>query len=45
MHVTRLSLTHFRSYENLELTFQPGVNTFIGIMAAAKQTLLKRLSI
>jgi len=43
MHVTRLSLTHFRSYENLELTFQPGVNTFIGNNGCGKTNIVEAL--
>lgn len=43
MHVTRLSLTHFRSYENLELTFQPGVNTFIGDNGCGKTNIVEAL--
>jgi DNA replication and repair protein RecF len=43
MHVTRLSLTHFRSYENLKLTFQPGVNTFIGNNGCGKTNIVEAL--
>jgi DNA replication and repair protein RecF len=43
MRVTRLALTHFRSYENLELTFQPGVNTFIGNNGCGKTNIVEAL--
>jgi len=43
MHVTRLALTDFRSYENLELTFQPGVNTFIGNNGCGKTNIVEAL--
>ena len=43
MHVTQLSLTHFRSYENIELTFQPGVNTFIGNNGCGKTNIVEAL--
>jgi len=43
MRVTRLSLTNFRSYENLDLTFQPGVNTFIGNNGCGKTNIVEAL--
>lgn len=43
MHVTRLALTNFRSYKNLELTFQPGVNTFIGDNGSGKTNIVESL--
>ena len=43
MHVTRLALTNFRSYKNLELTFQPGVNTFIGDNGSGKTNIVEAL--
>jgi len=41
MHLKKLSLTHFRSYENLELTFEPGVNTLSATTVAGKPILPK----
>ena len=43
MRVTRLSLTNFRSYENLDLTFQSGVNTFIGNNGCGKTNIVEAL--
>ena len=43
MHLKKLSLTHFRSYENLELTFAPGVNTFIGNNGCGKTNIAEAL--
>ena len=43
MHLKKLSLTHFRSYENLELTFTPGVNTFIGNNGCGKTNIAEAL--
>lgn len=43
MRVTRLALTNFRSYENLELAFQPGVNTFIGSNGCGKTNIIEAL--
>jgi len=43
MRVTRLALTNFRSYERLELTFQPGVNTFIGDNGCGKTNIIEAL--
>lgn len=43
MHVTRLALTNFRSYEKLELAFQPGVNTFIGDNGCGKTNIAEAL--
>ena len=43
MHLKKLSLTHFRSYENLELTFEPGVNTFIGNNGCGKTNIAEAL--
>ena len=43
MHLKKLSLTHFRSYESLELTFAPGVNTFIGNNGCGKTNIAEAL--
>lgn len=43
MRVTRLALTNFRSYENIELFFQPGVNTFIGNNGCGKTNVIEAL--
>ena len=43
MHLKKLSLTHFRSYQNLELTFAPGVNTFIGNNGCGKTNIVEAL--
>ena len=43
MHLKKLSLTHFRSYQNLELTFSPGVNTFIGNNGCGKTNIAEAL--
>ena len=43
MHLKKLSLTNFRSYENLELTFTPGVNTFIGDNGCGKTNIAEAL--
>lgn len=43
MRVTRLTLTNFRSYENLELSFQSGVNTFIGNNGSGKTNIVEAL--
>ena len=43
MHLKKLSLTHFRSYENLELSFKPGVNTFIGDNGCGKTNIAEAL--
>ena len=43
MRVIRLALTNFRSYEKLELTFQPGVNTFIGNNGCGKTNIAEAL--
>jgi DNA replication and repair protein RecF len=43
MRVTQLALTNFRSYEKLELTLQPGVNTFIGNNGCGKTNIVEAL--
>ena len=43
MHLKKLSLTHFRSYESLELTFTSGVNTFIGNNGCGKTNIAESL--
>lgn len=43
MRVTRLALTNFRSYDNIELTFKPGVNTFIGNNGCGKTNIVEAL--
>jgi DNA replication and repair protein RecF len=43
MHLKKLSLTHFRSYKNLELIFEPGVNTFIGDNGSGKTNIAEAL--
>lgn len=43
MHLKKLSLTNFRSYESLELLFPPGVNTFIGNNGCGKTNIAEAL--
>jgi DNA replication and repair protein RecF len=43
MHLKKLSLTNFRSYENLELSFAPGINTFIGNNGCGKTNIVEAL--
>ena len=43
MYVSKLSLTNFRSYPQLELTLEPGVNTFIGSNGAGKTNIAESL--
>jgi len=43
MHLKKLSLTNFRSYENLELSFAPGINTFIGNNGCGKTNIAEAL--
>ena len=40
MRVTKLALTNFRSYKNLELEFGPGPTTFIGDNGSGKTNIL-----
>lgn len=41
MRLTRLRLRHFRSYEQLDLDLQPGMNVFVGANGAGKTNLLE----
>ena len=43
MHLKKLSLTNFRSYESLELSFTPSVNTFIGNNGCGKTNIAEAL--
>ncbi|MFM9151473.1 MAG: DNA replication/repair protein RecF [Candidatus Planktophila sp.] len=43
MHLKKLSLSNFRSYENLELSFTPGVQTFIGDNGCGKTNIAEAL--
>jgi DNA replication and repair protein RecF len=43
MYVSKLSLTNFRSYPQLDLTLHPGVNTFIGNNGAGKTNIAESL--
>lgn len=43
MYVSKLSLTNFRSYPQLDLTLNPGVNTFIGNNGAGKTNIAESL--
>lgn len=43
MRVKHLTLTNFRSYENLKLDFQPGVSTFIGNNGSGKTNIAESL--
>lgn len=40
MRVSRLQLQNFRSYETLDMTFDPGVNLIVGDNAQGKTNLL-----
>ncbi len=41
MHLTRLSLTDFRSYAGVELSLEPGVSTFLGPNGQGKTNLVE----
>lgn len=41
MHVTRLALTDFRSYESADVAFEPGVTTFTGPNGSGKTNLIE----
>ena len=41
MHLTRLALTDFRSYESADVEFGPGVTTFTGANGAGKTNLIE----
>jgi len=43
MRITKLALKDFRSYQNLELDLQPGVNTFIGDNGSGKTNIAESL--
>ena len=43
MRVTKLALTNFRSYKNLELEFEPGPTTFIGNNGSGKTNIAESL--
>jgi DNA replication and repair protein RecF len=43
MRVTKLALTNFRSYKNLELEFAPGPSTFIGNNGSGKTNIAESL--
>ena len=43
MRITKLALKDFRSYQNLELNLQPGVNTFIGDNGSGKTNIAESL--
>ena len=43
MFVSHLSLTDFRSYSNLELSFKPGQNIFIGENGEGKTNIIESL--
>ena len=43
MRINKLALTNFRSYNSLELKFEPGVNTFIGDNGSGKTNIAESL--
>ncbi|MBS9338724.1 DNA replication/repair protein RecF [Fructobacillus sp. M2-14] len=43
MELENLELSHFRNYEEASLTFQPGVNVFLGQNAQGKTNLLEAI--
>lgn len=43
MELERLTLSHFRNYDELALDFQPGVNVFLGENAQGKTNLLESI--
>ncbi|MDO4680966.1 MAG: DNA replication/repair protein RecF [Aerococcus sp.] len=43
MRLNSLKLTHFRNYEDQEVTFAPGINVFIGENAQGKTNLLEAI--
>ena len=44
MRLLDLQLRNFRNYENLELSFEPGVNLILGNNAQGKTNLLEAIS-
>ena len=43
MRITKLALTNFRSYKNLELSFLPGPTTFLGNNGSGKTNIVESL--
>ena len=43
MRINQLSLTNFRSYPQLDLTFQPGATTFIGDNGSGKTNIAESI--
>ena len=43
MYVSKLTLSNFRSYQNLELNLKPGVNTLIGSNGAGKTNIAESI--
>lgn len=43
MHINQLSLINFRSYSELDLTFQPGATTFIGDNGSGKTNIVEAI--
>jgi len=43
MHLNRLTLNNFRSYENLDLSFNPGTTTFIGDNGSGKTNIAEAI--
>ncbi|MEI6844814.1 MAG: DNA replication/repair protein RecF [Actinomycetes bacterium] len=43
MHINQLSLTNFRSYPQLDLTFKPGVTTFLGDNGSGKTNIAEAI--
>ena len=43
MRINQLSLTNFRSYPQLDLTFQPGATTFIGDNGSGKTNIAEAI--
>jgi DNA replication and repair protein RecF len=41
VHLSRLTLTDFRSYDNAEVAFEPGVTTFVGLNGQGKTNLVE----
>lgn len=45
MRIDKLELVEFKSYENLSVEFQPGVNLFVGTNGSGKTALLEALCV
>lgn len=43
MELLELKLNNFRNYQDLEVTFSPGVNVFLGPNAQGKTNLLEAI--